>query len=146
MLPPRAETLPTRRPARASRLPVSTSHQFVSMPSTSTTIPPMPSTRTAVPPTQPLLSDDSDSDFDALLNDLLGNRTSHTYSSLARSHSGNNASSSEARNAASLEHQLIRPSLAPTIRAAYRRGVNMLRRYITSVCPALGPFLTHAAI
>ena len=41
VLPPRAETLPTMRPARASRLPVSTFHQFVSMPSTRTAVPPI---------------------------------------------------------------------------------------------------------
>ena len=94
VLPPRAYTLPTRRLARASRLPVSTSHRSVPMPSTSTT----------VPPTQPLLSDDSDSDVDALLSGLLYDRTSQTYSSLARSNSSINTSSIEVRNAASLEH------------------------------------------
>ena len=87
-----------------------------------------------------------DSDVDALLSGLLGDRKSQTDSSLARSHSSINTSSIEARNAASIEHKLIRSSLAPTIRAAYRRGVNMLRRYITSVCPAVGPSITHAVI
>ena len=43
VLPTRAETLPTMRHARASRLPMSTSHRSVPMPSTSTTVPPMPS-------------------------------------------------------------------------------------------------------
>ncbi|KAI0242574.1 hypothetical protein LSAT2_012580, partial [Lamellibrachia satsuma] len=46
VLPPRADTLSTMRPARASRLPVSTTHRSVPMPSTSTTVPPMPSTST----------------------------------------------------------------------------------------------------
>ena len=81
-----------------------------------------------------------DSVVDALLSGLLGDQKSQTNSSLARSHSSINTSSNEARNAGSLEHQLIRASLAPTTRAANRRGVNMLRRHITSVCPGTRTF------
>lgn len=78
VLPPRVNTLPTMRPSRTSRIPVSTS----SMPLTSTTIAshqpaPIPSSSTAVPAAPHLVSDDSDSDFDALVGDLLGGE-SHT--------------------------------------------------------------------
>ena len=81
-----------------------------------------------------------DSDVDALLSGLLGDRKSQTDSSLARSHSSINTSSVEARNAASLEDQLIRASIAPTTGAADRSGVNALRNYITSVCPGTRTF------
>ena len=80
------------------------------------------------------------SDVDALLSGLLGDRKSQTDSSLARSHYSINISSIEARNAASLEHQLIRVSLAPTTRAADRSGVNTLRNDITSACPVTRTF------
>ena len=87
-----------------------------------------------------------DCDVDALLSGPLGDRKSQTDSSLARSHSSINTNYFEARNVASLEHKLIRSSLAPAIPAAYRRGVNMLRMYITLVGPAQGPSLTYAVI
>ncbi|KAI0212088.1 hypothetical protein LSAT2_003019, partial [Lamellibrachia satsuma] len=78
VLPPRVDTLPTMQPSRTSRIPVPTS----SMPLTSTTIAshlpaPIPSSSTAVPAAPHLVSDDSDSDFDALVGDLLGGE-SHT--------------------------------------------------------------------
>ena len=65
-------------PSRTSRIPVPTS----SMPLTSTTIAshlpaPIPSSSTAVPAAPPLVSDESDSDFDALVGNLLGGE-SHT--------------------------------------------------------------------
>ena len=56
VLPPCADTLSTMRPARASRLSVSTSHRSVPMPSTRNTVPPMPSTSTAVTVTWTLYS------------------------------------------------------------------------------------------
>ena len=52
-----------------------------------------------------------------------------------------------------LEQELVRASLAPTTRAAYMRSVNMLRKYLSSVCPGskffpvsrtnLAGFITH---
>ena len=99
-------------------------------------------------------SDDSDQDdIDAVLSGLLGDRQSTTDGTVARCRSGQDSRVLETRSVATLEHDLIRASLAPTTRASYRRSVNMLRQYLSSVHPGvryfpvsrtdLAGFITH---
>ena len=71
---------------------------------------------------------------------MIAERKSQTDGTLAQSHSSSHTTAIEARSAARLEHECIRASLTPTTHAAYRRSVNMLRRYVTSVCPGIRTF------
>ena len=87
-----------------------------------------------------------DSDVDALLSGLLGDRKSETDSSLARSHSSIKTRSIDASNAGSIGHQLIRASLAPTTRAVNSRGVNVLPTISHRSVLEQDPSLSHAVI
>ena len=67
---------------------------------------------------------------------------------MARCRSGHDSRFAEARSVANLEHDLIIASLTLTTRASHRRSVNMLRQYLSSVCPGVRYFpvsRTHLA-
>ncbi|KAI0222659.1 hypothetical protein LSAT2_026075, partial [Lamellibrachia satsuma] len=72
------DMLQTMQTTRTSQNPVHTSSMLPTSTAISSQLPaPMPSSSTAVPAAPPLVSDDSDSDLDALVGDLFGGE-SHT--------------------------------------------------------------------
>ena len=96
--------------------------------------------------------DSAEVDVDAALSGILGARQSKKGSAVAGPDSDQNPRLTKA-GSTTLEQELVRASLAPTTRAAYMRSVNMLRTYVSSVCPGskffpvsrtnLAGFITH---